>query len=121
MRADQDGLVGFDGHDCLLLEGVQLERVLLGFGVSAEDFPLVSLGEIDLVNAALLRPRGLDLYVFESLGEILVFAVGVFLWKEGLLVVFEVDVFVGKGVVGGRMRAVDGLLENGKRVLLLHC
>lgn len=73
------------------------------------------------MNAAFLRPRGLDLDVLQALAEVLVLAVCVFLWKERLLVLLKVDALVGKRVVGGRMRSVDGLFEDRERVLLLHC
>ena len=73
------------------------------------------------MNAAFFRPRGLDLYVLQPLAEIFMLAVCVLLLRKSLLVLLEVDALVGKRIVGGRMRTVDGLLEDSERVLLVHC
>lgn len=48
-------------------------------------------------------------------------AVGVLLLQDAFLVLFYVNALGGKGIVGWRMRPVNGLLEDIERVLLVHC
>jgi hypothetical protein len=85
MCAYQDGLIRFDGYHCFLLEGIQLERVLFGFGVATEGCAFVALREIDFVNASLFLSHSLNVDIFESLGCIFVITLGILFWKFELL------------------------------------
>lgn len=104
--------------DCLLLEGVQFEGVLLGEWFSREGRAFVACGEVDFVDAAGLLAGGLDGDVFEPFGCVFVLAVGVFFGEvEGLVKVLALG---GRGFGGGRVGPLWGV-EDVEGVFFLHC
>lgn len=104
--------------DCFLLEGVELEGVFLGQGFSCEGRAFVASGEVDFMDAAGLFTDGFDGDVFESVGCVFVFAVGVLFGEvEGLV---EVLAFGGRRFGGGRVGPLWGF-EDVEGVFFLHC
>jgi hypothetical protein len=102
---------------CLLLEGVQLEGVLLGQRLSREGRALVAFWEVDLVDASCLIADGLDGDVLEAFSCILVLAVSVVFGEvERLLDVLPLR---GQRLSSHRVGPLRGIED--VKGILFHC